>query len=340
MLSSVIVTVGILLGVFGAFSSVLGGGIMGGRPAPLPAQGVLPGPTPGQPSLVGSVEAEQLPIFLQGQGAPAPGDPGHLVLDLPPSTPISWSWHFLPKGLVFPAYLAGGRESRFGAQWVYVEDLGWTLDSTLGAHLGLIRFGTHDPIYPEGFQIDVEGAAFPRLAMGYERDLVAVDFRIGIPLSYRHGRFETKLACYHLCSHLGDEWLIRYPALNRINFARDALVLAVAVRPVPAVRLYAEAGWAFLTEGGSEPWEFQFGVDLSPVGPTGRWFTPFLAVNTRLRQEVDFSGNFTAQAGLQWSGPSGGLLRFGAHYFNGLTDYYEFFREHEEQIGLGMWYDF
>ena len=28
------------------------------------------------------------------------------------------------------------------------------------------------------------------------------------------------------------------------------------------------------------------------------------------------------------------------HYFNGMSDQYQFFSQFEDQIGVGMWYDF
>ncbi len=48
----------------------------------------------------------------------------------------------------------------------------------------------------------------------------------------------------------------------------------------------------------------------------------------------------TVQTGLQWRGRSGHLFRFGLQYFNGMSDMAQFFRRHEEQIGMGMWYDY
>jgi len=64
------------------------------------------------------------------------------------------------------------------------------------------------------------------------------------------------------------------------------------------------------------------------------------AVHGQLRQENDFSGSVAFQAGWAWRSRSGRLFRVGAHYFNGLTDQHQFFREHEDQVGVGMWYDF
>lgn len=251
----------------------------------------------------------------------------------------AWTWQLLPDGVLFPTYLAGTRESRLASHWSHVTDLGWVWDASLGGRAGVIRFGTVDPAWPEGWQLDVEGVAFPRLAMEFDHDMVETGFRVGSPLTFRRGRWEGKLAYYHYSSHLGDEWMVRQASFNRVNYKRDAALLALAFRPLPALRLYAEAGWAFVTDGGSQPWEFQFGAEYSSVAPSGPFGAPFLAVNCRLREEVDFGGNFVAQAGWQWRGASGNLLRVGAHYFNGMTDQYQFLNEHEEQIGLGVWYD-
>ena len=141
-------------------------------------------------------------------------------------------------------------------------------------------------------------------------------------------------------SHLGDEFLLKWPGARRINYARDALVLGLGYRPHPDWRFYGETGWAFYVDGGAEPWEFQFGIEFSPARPTTIWGSPFFAINSRLREEVDFGGNLSVQTGWQWRGATGRLLRFGFHYFNGQSDQYQFHDQFEEQFAVGLWYDF
>jgi hypothetical protein len=64
-------------------------------------------------------------------------------------------------------------------------------------------------------------------------------------------------------------------------------------------------------------------------------------MNAHSRQELDFSGNFTAQAGWAWRGDrTSHLLRMGVQYFNGYSNQYSFYRNVEEQIGAGVWYDY
>ena len=268
--------------------------------------------------------------------APLPGP-----LSLEPAAHC-YRWQLLPEGLIYRSYLAGGKESRIASHWVHSEDLGWIWDAALGGRVGLIRYGTDDEIYPEGWQLDLEAAVFPRLdlALEHDRELVAADFRVGVPWTVRQGPWEAKLAYYHLSSHLGDEFIETHPLATRINYVRDCVVLGVALRPHPDLRLYTEAGWAFNSDGGAQPWEFQFGLDYSPLQPSGILGAPFFAVNGHLREEVDFGGGLTVQTGWQWRGRTGHLLRAGVYYFNGMSDQRQFFADHEELIGLGLWYDY
>lgn len=137
-----------------------------------------------------------------------------------------WTWQLLPDGLIYPSYLAGTNESRFASVWNHDSHLGWMWDLEAGGRVGIFRFGTEGGSpRPNGWQLDLEGAAFPRLDLDHEEDLISVDFRVGLPLTFGYGPFQAKLAVYHLSSHLGDEFSLRFPDYPRINYSRDALVL-------------------------------------------------------------------------------------------------------------------
>lgn len=287
----------------------------------------------------------------------------HAVLDSPPENELSgpcpagwlpgtavqpaplaaekWSVHWLPDGLIYRSYLAGVKEPRFAAVFVHDQDRGWFFESTLGGRVGLVRYGDTRTVRPAGWQLDLEGAANPRLDLDSNWDLESADFRIGLPLTYGVGPWQIKLALYHTSSHAGDEFLLANPTFVRINYSRDAIVLGASVYPTDDWRVYGETGFAFSTDGGSEPWEFQFGVDFSPLWSTRWGGAPFLAVNGQLREEVDFGGHFVAQAGWQWRGSfNEHLFRAGVQYFNGKSSQFEFFRRTDHYVGIGVWYDY
>lgn len=249
-------------------------------------------------------------------------------------------WRLLPNGLIYRNYLAGAKESRIRGVYSNEQGRGYVWDVTLGGRVGLLRYGNAGYQRPEGFQVDLEGAGLLRLDPEEEMDVDAADFRIGVPITWGNRYYQTKLAYYHLSSHLQDEWLIKHPGYPRLNYSRDVIVWGQSLYVRPEVRLYFEAGWAFASDV-SEPWELQFGIERSPYHATGFRGAPFWAFNAHLRQEVDFGGNFVAQAGWAWRGnPSSGLLRIGLDYYNGKSDQFSFYDYHEEKLGLGIWYDF
>jgi hypothetical protein len=258
----------------------------------------------------------------------------------PPTSPEFWQWRVLPDGVIWQSYWAGVHEPRL-AFMPFQNDNGVNLaDVSLGGRGSLLRYGTDGPGRPQGLELQVEGAAFPRLNLDEHWDLEAVDFRGGFPLVYGREKWQTKFAYYHLSSHMGDEFAIREDALGqRINYSRDSLVLAFSYFPLPAWRWYAEAAWAFRYDVTS-PWEFQFGVDVAEPGPTGPWGTPFIALNGHIHQDVDYGGNVVAQLGWLWRGNTTHTLRAGFHYFNGKSNQFEFYQNFEQQVGGGLWYDF
>ena len=252
-----------------------------------------------------------------------------------------WTWQLVPNGLLYKSYLAGTRESRISGALLYDTKDGWLLDSTLGGRVGVLRYGTPGATEAEGWQLDVEGAAFVRLNVEREWDVDSVDFRFGVPLTYRRGPWQWKAGYYHLSSHVGDEFLVRNPGFRRINYVRDSLFFGLGYYLTDDVRLYSEVGWALKTDDGAEPFEIQFGADYSPDYDFGLRGAPYLALNVHLREEVDLGGGINLMAGWQWRGPtSASTVRAGLQYYNGKKTQYAFFRQHEELLGFGVWYDY
>jgi len=249
-----------------------------------------------------------------------------------------WTWQVVPDGLMFKNYLASNEEGRLGSQLYYDKKIGWTWDANLGGHVGILRYGTQDPAWPEGWQLDVDGAALPRLDS--TRSMVSTDFRIGFPITHREGPWEFKFGYYHLSSHLGDLYIESHPGIMRLPYMREQLVFGVAYRPIPDLRFYGEANWAFAESGGSQPWEFQFGIDYSPVQPSGFYGAPFAAINSKIEQDLNYSGNVTFEAGWQWRGPTGHTLRTGLAYFDGYSFQRQFYNQCQQFLGAGVWYDF
>lgn len=285
------------------------------------------------------------PAALTGEIAPCPpgGPPGCGPFGSDFLAAPNWSWQVLPEGVLYHQYLADVRASRLSSSFVWEQDQGWLWDIGLGGHIALVRFGDRgESGRVQGWEWQVEGAGFPRLDFENDLDLLASDFRAGTWLAWSRRRLQARFGYYHLSSHAGDELLLRDPAFVRINYVRDQVGVGLAYFLTDDLRLYSDAGYAFYTSGGAQPIELQFGVEFSPAFPTGPLPVPFLAVHGNLREELDFGGYLVVQAGAQWRGalPGNHRMRIGLEYFNGKSRQYEFFREFEQQVGLGLWYDF
>ena len=285
------------------------------------------------------------PSPLQPESVPDHEQPPSLCAEATSSCPAvsePWTLQVMPLGLLYRSYLAGAKEPRFASFWNTDSDQGDLWDAALGGRLGLLRYGTSDPFHPEGWQVDMEGGCQARLDPDSDSNcLYATDFRVGIPVTWAQGRWQFKTGYYHISSHLGDEFLLMNPTARRLNYTRDAMLLAVGFFYTERLRLYGETAYAFSATDGAEPLEFQFGADWAPAGDTGVRGSPFAAVNGHLREEVDFGGNLVLQAGWAWRGfPRGSLFRLGVEYYRGKSDQYEYYDRSEERIGWGVWVDF
>lgn len=186
----------------------------------------------------------------------------------------------------------------------------------------------------------MEGAAFPRLDPEEQVDVMATDYRFGAPLVYGNGPYQMKFGFYHISSHLGDEYMISNPTVERINFGRNALAWGHSYYVNPDLRLYLEVDWAWDCMY-SEPWYYQFGFDYAPILRAGNQCAPFIAMNCQLREELDFSGQFVVQAGWAWRyGADRRMFRVGLQYYDGGNQQFEFFQDNEQKLGLGLWYDY
>lgn len=257
------------------------------------------------------------------------------------SRPQPEEWQLLPSGLLYHSYLAGEKEPRF--QFVPLADKGRGMiwETSLGGRAGLLRYGTTDASRPEGWQLDLEGSAQPRIDPEQNDDLTATDFRAGILSTWRFGPQAWKAGYYHISSHLGDEFLIKNPGFQRVNYVRDSLIAGYTYDLTGDLQAYFEGAYAFNAEGGAKPLEFQLGTQYSPLKSTLIRGAPFAAWNAHTRQDFNFTTGVNLVAGWQWRGSeSGHLFRTGLQYYKGPSLQYSFVRRQETLLGGGLWFDF
>ncbi len=249
-------------------------------------------------------------------------------------------WQLLPEGLLYHSYAAGEKEPRFAAQWLWERERGLVWETALGGRLGIVRKGTVGPVNPQGFQLDIEGAAMTRVDPEQDSDLEAADFRIGLVGTWRDGPWRYKAGYSHLSSHVGDEFLIRNPGFARRNYVRDSIVTAVMYDVTSDLQVYGELAGAWNANGGAEPWEVQFGAQYLPAARSDWRGAPFAAINGHWRQEFGARASINAVAGWMWRGGDDHTYRIGVQHYSGPALQYSFFDQYESLTGLSMWMDF
>ena len=285
-----------------------------------------PGPYPSGASTYG-------PVPSAGSAAP------NIPLENPAED--DWDWRLLPTSLVYSSYWAAPKEPRFSGVHFFNQSNQLIEEGELGARFGLLRYGTPNDTVPQGFQWDVEGAAFPRLLPYETFDMASCDYRVGTDCSYGVGDWRFRCGYYHLSSHVADEYMLRHPDFVRVRYKRETFLWGVSNYPTEWARLYFECGCAFSVAGEGKPLELIFGTDLGTTEPTGFRGAPFAALAVHLRQEVDYGGAFVTQAGWMWRDkPFGHVFRVGFQYLTGYDPQNEFLHDYQQQYGIGVWYDF
>ena len=67
---------------------------------------------------------------------------------------------------------------------------------------------TADRAVTLGFELGLFSRFFMEIP---QKDLISVDFRVGLPISIRHDDWQVRITLRHISSHVGDDYLVRFP---------------------------------------------------------------------------------------------------------------------------------
>jgi hypothetical protein len=245
---------------------------------------------------------------------------------------------FLPSGVLFAPPLANPNEPRFFAKATSLENevTSDTVDTAIGALIPVWRCNFSDA-ERDAFQVDAFAVVFNRWRA--TRDSIAVDYRVGLPLTWARGPWEFKLSYEHNSTHLGDEFVVSSGRLY-VPHVRDEIIVGAGYRFLDAFRVYALYGHAFhlQTVGPDNASRYDVGLEWNHPGCTGWRGRPYAAIDLEFRGDQNLVANFTSQLGWLWRaydyGPS---IRLGLEYFDGRSPYGQFFFDRESWIGFGVY---
>jgi hypothetical protein len=202
------------------------------------------------------------------------------------------------------------------------------------------------PLAGEGLQISLSGNVYAQFDLDTPSfDLINTDFAVGLPITYRRGRFSARVRVYHQSSHLGDEFVLR-GTIPRENFAFESIesILSTELGPL---RAYAGGEYLFagtpstlvssVAHGGVE---LRQPGGLFPSGDLGR-IRFVAALDVKSVQDLEWAMAWSARAGIEigrWPAAAHGSRRVSllAEYYDGPSPYGQFFHENVSYYGLGL----
>ena len=254
---------------------------------------------------------------------------------------------WFPSGTLFSPLVADPRWPGFGVSYHrYVNDryLERAYTVALGASIPVWRSASGDLEW--GFQ----GGAWSV----FDRDKPSVDqfntdFLGSLFIAGRLGQGDAAylVRAMHTSTHLGDEYLLNEPDLERENFSFERLDGFVS-DTFPLAdddwigRFYAGVGVA-LGEPNPSDWSdvrAQWGVELRGR-PFGFGGTPFIAADVQHEEARDFTPDLSLRAGIELPrSDHGSAFRAGIDYYVGREPNGQFWRDDVQMIGVGLHFTF
>jgi hypothetical protein len=244
---------------------------------------------------------------------------------------------FLPPEPVFGKLIGDPREP----QNALIADLSYPrFEGAIGPVLELLQWR---PVDGSRWGWGIQGASFIELdSLGnFVYPERVSDWYLGMYFSESSGFFSNRLDYTHVSSHLGDELFDEVP---RIIYTRESFRWISSYEPGENFRLYAGAGYsphiapqekAFFLHGGMELYTNYLDFIFGTVG------RGYFTYDIKLKQEAGGVVNQNFQWGFQWKWKkeTSQALRMALSYYNGNSEYGQFYQSQDNHWGVGIYFD-
>ena len=245
---------------------------------------------------------------------------------------------FLEQEL-FEPLLADPRQPRFSLSYLRYRSSTAKFDAAsvaFGEYFGLASgfFGNSG-----SSQIGIQGGVFALFNLDApSSDLINADYWIGLPVSYRKGPWSYLLRIYHQSSHLGDEFILGNPGINRVNLSYEDMEFLVS-HEWERWRVYGGGGYLLSSEPGLAPKHLQAGAEYFRPQALGK-FSFIAGMDVQAAEELDWRRSRSYQAGFELRRGSPRRVRLMLEHFRGHSPNGQFYRESLRYTGLGLYFGF
>jgi Protein of unknown function (DUF1207) len=251
---------------------------------------------------------------------------------------------FLPRGLLFAPLHADPRWPHFSAVYrgYRTNDLSATFAGNFGETFSLYR---NSAPFQGQWEFVLQAGVFSLFDLSAASlDLVNADYNIGILTAYRSGRLSGYLRLHHQSSHLGDEFLLSNPQIQRINLSYEEIDAKLSYEWFSWLRTYGGAGYLIHRyPTGIRPISTQWGVELtSPVSLFHGSVRPICYMDFQVNERAQWAIAQSLMAGLRFENARIGnrQLQLLAEYFAGPSPDGQFYIRHAQWFGIGLHFYF
>lgn len=244
----------------------------------------------------------------------------------------------LPDKPLFRTLLADPREPRFSMNYQrhHTEDTSFdaadvSFGETFGFAEGEFRGGR--------YQVGLQGAVFALFNLDSDSfDLINADYLIGFPVTWRQDALSARVRLYHQSSHLGDEFLLGNPGVDRINLSYEVIDGLVS-REWQRFRVYGGGGAIVHSDPDLDPWLAQFGMEYLLPDIFGD-LDLTVAADLKSTDEQDWHINQSYRAGFRVASHKDREVLLLLQHYRGLSPNGQFFSDRLRYTGFGFYFGF
>ena len=245
------------------------------------------------------------------------------------------NWSFLPASPLFEPLIADPREPDTSII-AYTNQSRY--EGSVGTAFEILRYDAPDQshwgwgIMGAGYiLLDEEGATFP---------MQASDWHAGMYLTESSGVFSHRFLFEHQSSHLGDAL---EGAEEPIIYNGENFSFTTAFKPTADLRFYAGLGtWddLFPTD---DPFFASLGAEIysAPLDFIGTEVKGYATAFLKYKGQAGGVFDKTVQLGVQWKfrKEETRAIRLALVYYNGNSEYGQFYLQKDEHLGIGVYFD-
>lgn len=244
----------------------------------------------------------------------------------------------LPKGTLFRGLLADPREPRFSVNYQrhQINDTRFdAADVSVGETFGLAEGDFRGGRY----QIGLQGAVFALFNLDSDSfDLINADYLLGFPVTWRQDTWSARVRLFHQSSHLGDEFILGNPGVNRINLSYEVIDGLIS-REWQRFRVYGGGGAIVHSDPDLDPWLAQFGVEYQLPNVLGE-LDLTVAADFKGTDQQDWNLNQSYRAGFRIASHNDRDVLLLLQHYRGLSPNGQFFSERLSYSGFGFYFGF